>query len=41
MELVVVVDSYGLMSLALRQEPAAVVLDLGAGSGITLRRSVQ
>ncbi|MGH9042289.1 MAG: SAM hydrolase/SAM-dependent halogenase family protein [Acidimicrobiia bacterium] len=37
MELVVVVDSYGLVSLAFDQSPAAEALGLRAGSAVTLR----
>ena len=35
-ELVLLVDSYGLLSLALDREPAAAALGLRAGSGVTL-----
>lgn len=35
-ELVVLVDSYGLLALALDREPAAIALGLKAGSGVTL-----
>ena len=35
-ELVLLVDSYGLLALALDREPAAVALGLKAGSGVTL-----
>jgi S-adenosylmethionine hydrolase len=35
-ELVMLVDSYGLLSLALDREPAAKALGLHAGSGVTL-----
>ncbi len=38
MELVVVVDSYGLVSLAFDRTPAAEELGLRAGSAVTLRR---
>ena len=38
MELVVVVDSYGLVSLALDRSPAAEALGLRAGSAVTLGR---
>ena len=35
-ELVVLVDSYGLLSLALDRESAAAALGIKAGSGVTL-----
>jgi S-adenosylmethionine hydrolase len=35
-ELVVLTDSYGLLSLAFDREPAAAILELHAGSGVTL-----
>jgi S-adenosylmethionine hydrolase len=35
-ELVLVVDSYGLLSLAFDRESAAAALRLAAGSGVTL-----
>jgi hypothetical protein len=38
LELVVVVDSYGLVSLAFDRSPAAEALGLGAGAAVTLRR---
>ncbi|MGH9038215.1 MAG: SAM hydrolase/SAM-dependent halogenase family protein, partial [Acidimicrobiia bacterium] len=38
MELVVVVDSYGLVSLAFDRSSAAEALGLGAGAAVTLRR---